>query len=126
VQDFAKEKVNIEQICKTIIVKGRKTDTCYGILLRGNDRLDFKLAKKELGEEIKIADREDVFKIAEVEPGAVCPFILNAPLFVDRKVLLLERINCGSGYHLAGLEFKTEDLVKGKEFTVIDVAKVID
>lgn len=123
VQKYAKETVDTNEVCKTIILKGRKSGTCYALLLRGNDKVHFGLAKKQFGEEVKIADKEDVFRVAEVEPGAVCPFILNAPLFVDSRVLELKRMNCGSGDHLHGLEFETADLIRGKDYKVVNIAK---
>ncbi|MFH0905502.1 MAG: YbaK/EbsC family protein [bacterium] len=121
---YSEGDVKSEEICKTIILRGKKTGKKVAILLRGNDKLNFSEAKKNLGEEMTIANEEQVKEIAGVEPGAVCPLLLNTELLVDKRVLDLERINCGSGNHLYGLEFKTEDLAKVIDYQIVDLAKI--
>ncbi|MBI4134531.1 MAG: YbaK/EbsC family protein [Candidatus Sungbacteria bacterium] len=123
VVNFSKGDINPSEICKTIILKGKKSGKRYAILLRGSDRLNFSAAKQLLGEEMRIGDAGDVKEVTGVEPGAVCPFLLDVPLFVDKRVLELENINCGSGEHLYGLEFVPEDLGKGVSYQVGDFAK---
>lgn len=120
---FSEGRVNPEEICKTIILRGRKTDKSMAVFLRGNDKLDFSKLKKIFGEEVAIADAERVKKVAGVEPGAVCPFLIQPPLFVDEKVFELENVHCGSGHHLFGIEFKTEDLGKGVVCEISDFSK---
>lgn len=120
---YSKGDIVPEEICKTILLYGTKTKNKLGILLRGNDKIDFAKIKKVCGEEMRIAHEEEVRHAAGVDPGAVCPFLLRVPLYVDTHVLLLNKINCGSGDHLFGLEFKTEDLKKGVEYTEVDIAK---
>ena len=123
VMRYSEGKVNADEICKTIILRGKKTGKKLAILLRGNDRVDFSAAKKLFGEEMTVANQEEVREAAGVEPGAVCPFLLKVPLFVDRKVLDLKRINCGSGDHLCGLEFETKDLAKGVNYDTVDLSR---
>lgn len=120
---YSEGDVKPEEICKTIILRGKKTGKKIAILLRGNDRVDFSETKKVLGEEMVIANEEQVKETANVEPGAVCPFLLHIELLVDKRVLILERINCGSGNHLYGLEFKIKDLAKGVDYKIVDLAK---
>lgn len=107
-----------------MILRGRKSGKKVAILLRGNDRVDFSKAKKFFGEEMAIADEEQVKEAAGVEPGAVCPFLVNVLLFVEKGVMNLKRINCGSGNHLYGLEFITADLIKWRDFQETDLAKI--
>lgn len=120
---LSKGKLQGDEVCKTIIIKGRKTGTFYGILLRGVDKLDFKKIKKLLGEEHTVATADEVKEVAGVCPGAVCPFLLSCPLFVEERVIALSRFNCGSGHHLYGLECKVEDIEKGVSYTVISTRK---
>lgn len=120
---FSQTTISPEEICKTIIIKGRKTGMKIAVLVRGNDRLNFSKAKKIFGEEMCIGSEEDVLKSAGVEPGAVCPFLLSVPLCVDSRVIELKQINCGSGDHLQGLEFNTENLKTIASYRVIDIAK---
>ncbi len=124
VVEYSEGNINSEEICKTIALKGKKTGRMVAVLLRGNDRVNFSEAKILFGEEMTIADQEQVKEVAGVEPGAVCPFLLSVPLFVDRKVLDLKRINCGSGDHLYGLEFRTEDLARVMSYEIVNLAKI--
>ncbi len=112
-----------EEVCKTIILHGKKSDKSIAIFLKGEDKIDFKAAKILFGEEMSIATPEQVMKAAEVEPGAVCPFILSVPLYVDERVTKLTQVNCGSGHHLFGLEFQFKDLEKIKPYKIVQIAK---
>lgn len=121
--NMSKGDVPVNEICKTVIVKGKKMGKLYGVLVQGMDKIGFPKLKKVLGEEMTMGDFADVKAAAGVEPGAVCPFLLSVPLLVDLKVEGMERMNCGSGDHLFGLEFNQKDLKKVVEYTVGDFAK---
>src|SRR3989338_5150485 len=86
---LAKEAVKPEEVCKTIVLRGKQTNAKAAIFLRGNDKGDFSAAKKYFGEEMAIATPEQVEEVAGVAPGAVCPFLLTVPLFLDQQVLSL-------------------------------------
>jgi len=115
-------KVKTEEICKTIILMSKKNGKAAALLLRGCDKLDFSAVKNLFGERLAIASPDQVKKVTGVEPGAVCPLMLKAPLFVDQKVLALKNINCGSGHHLYGIEFQTKDLIKGVNYKTANFA----
>ncbi|MEI6296066.1 MAG: YbaK/EbsC family protein [bacterium] len=121
VKKFNNGLVNLEEICKTIILVGKKTGLKIAVLFRGNDRLNFKQVKKLFGGEMRIADAEEVRGSGGGEIGAVCPFLVNIPLFVDKKVFQLEKINCGSGEHSCGLEVRVIDLEKISNFQVVEI-----
>lgn len=123
VMRYAEKPIVMGEICKTLIVKGRKTSTLQAIFLQGKDMIDFKKLKNIFGEATEMGNFDDVIKASHVEPGAVCPFLLNVPLLVDRNVLTLERVNCGSGSLLYGLEFFIQDLEKVKEYKIEDLVK---
>lgn len=120
---FSNGAVILNEICKTVIVKGKKSRNLYGVLLQGMDKINFSKLKAVLGEEMTMGDFSDVKNVAGVEPGAVCPFLLTVPLLVDTKVEAMGRINCGSGDHLLSLEFDRKDLKEVVEYTVGDFVK---
>lgn len=122
---YSKGEVTPEEICKTIILKGKKTAKKYAVLLRGMDRVNFPAAKKVFREEMTIANSKEVKEAGGIEPGAVCPLLLNVPLYVDKRVLGLKRINCGSGDHLHELEFDLKDLSQAVNYLVVDLAKLV-
>jgi prolyl-tRNA synthetase len=119
---YAKEPLDPDEICKTMILKDEKGNK-YAVMLLGYHRIDFAKAKGFLCSALSIASSEEVKEATGIEPGAVCPILLRIPLFVDRRVLEKEKINFGSGDHLYGLEVHTRDLEKIANFRVVDVAQ---
>lgn len=120
---FSNGEVILNEICKTVIVKGRKTGKLYGLFLQGTDKISFTKVKKVTGEEMTMGDVSDVKIASGVEPGAVCPFLLSVQLLVDNKIEGMERVNCGSGEHLFGLEFNPKDLKTCVEYVSGDFIK---
>ena len=119
---YSKAEINVDEICKTMILKDREKGR-YAVLLLGGDRVDYGKASEAIGEKVSIASFAEVKEAVGVDPGAVCPLTLGMDLLVDHKVLDRERINFGSGDHLYGLEIRTRDLEKVVGFRVVDVAK---
>ena len=120
---YSKGPINVDEICKTMILKDRKGGR-YAVLLRGGDRVDYGKSGEAIGEKVGIASFAEVKVAVGVDPGAVCPLLLEMDLLVDRRVMELEKLNFGSGNHLYGLEIKTRDLEKVVDFRVVDIAKV--
>jgi len=120
---YAQEEINPNEICKTIIVKDKKNDR-YALLLKGNQKIDFSKVKDIIGSKISTISYEDLKKSTGTEPGAVCPILLDFPIFVDKKVLETNKINFGSGDHLYGLEINSKDLNKAINFKVFDIAQI--
>lgn len=119
---FSKEEIDVDEICKTMILKDREGGR-YAVLLLGGDRVDYGKASKAIGRKVSIASFREVREAVGVEPGAVCPLTLEMDLLVDHRVLDRERINFGSGDHLYGLEIRARDLEKAVGFRVVDIAK---
>jgi prolyl-tRNA editing enzyme YbaK/EbsC (Cys-tRNA(Pro) deacylase) len=117
--EYSKEDINREEICKTILVKHK--DQYYALFLRGADKVDFKKLKAVIGK-ASIASRDEVLRVAGVEPGAVCPLLLNVPVLVDKRVLELRRVNFGSGDHLYGVELASGDLGRVLDYRTVDIA----
>jgi|GEM_PF-537021 len=123
--EYAKAEIDPADICKTIILRGKKSGKAVAIMLKGDDKVDFKEAKRHFGEEMAIADVGQVKEASGSEPGAVCPFLLRVPLSVDRRVAESKTINCGSGDPLTGLEFRTEDLARAVTYEIVAVPRTI-
>jgi prolyl-tRNA editing enzyme YbaK/EbsC (Cys-tRNA(Pro) deacylase) len=118
----AEDEVNPNEICKTIIIKDKKGDK-YAFFLKGDQKIDFSKAKEIVGKKISIISFEDLKKTTGKEPGAICPFLLQIPIYVDKKVFETEKINFGSGDHLYGLEISSVDLKKVIEFQEVEVSQ---
>ena len=117
---YSRGALKIEEICKTIIMKD--SDGIYGVLLLGKDRIDYKKLKEFRGLKPRIANSGEVSNVAGVEPGAVCPLLLDVPLIVDPEVFKRQRINFGSGHHLYGLEMDPGDLSQIVDYYVAKVS----
>ena len=114
------EDINPEEICKTILVK-QKT-RYYAVFLRGADKIDFKKLKDVIGK-VSIASRVEVLAVSGVEPGAVCPLLVDIPVLVDRRVLRLKKLNFGSGNHLFGVEIAAGDLELVLDYRLVEIAE---
>ncbi len=119
---YAKHEVDLDEICKTIILKDGE-GLMHAVFLRGGDRIDFRKLRGLIGK-ASVAAPDEVEETTGVKPGAVCPLTLDVPLYVDERVFMKERINFGSGNHLYGIELSPKDLAKVMDFKVIDTAKV--
>ena len=118
--EYSKEDINPKEICKTILVK-RKKDY-YALFLRGSDKIDFKKLRALVGK-TSIASKEEVHTVSGVDPGAVCPLLLEVPVIVDQRVLGLDKLNFGSGNHLFGVEIASVDLAKVLDYRLADIAQ---
>ena len=114
------EDISPEEICKTILVK-QKT-RYYAVFLRGADKIDFKKLKDVIGK-VSIASRVEVLAVSGVEPGAVCPLLVDIPVLVDRRVLRLKKLNFGSGDHLFGVEIASCDLELVLDYRLVEIAE---
>jgi prolyl-tRNA editing enzyme YbaK/EbsC (Cys-tRNA(Pro) deacylase) len=119
--EFSKEELNPDEICKTILLNSKKMGK-VALLLKGYKKIDFKKLKPFFGK-MDICSGDEVFQISGFKPGAVCPLSLKIPLYIDKQIFSLDKINFGSGHHKYGIEIQTKDLEKLIDFKVIDALK---
>lgn len=119
---YSVSEIAVDEICKTILLKGSDGEM-HAALLLGSHRIDFMKVGGVIGKNAEIATFEEVKATTGVEPGAVCPILLRVPLLVDRRVLTKEKVNFGSGHHLYGLEIDPRDLDRLVEYHLVDIAE---
>ena len=119
---YSVSEIAVDEICKTILLKDPDGEK-HAALLPGSRRVDLKKVRGVVGVSVRIATFDEVKAATGVEPGAVCPILLKAPLLVDRRVLAKDRINFGSGHHLYGLEIDPRDLERVVEYRLADIAE---
>ena len=112
VQRLGGEKLGDSVTVKTLILKGKQTRNYYPVVVRGTDRLDMTKVKVVFGEGVSMAKADEVLQLAQVEPGAVCPFLIRQKIYIDAEVMKLNKINLGSGDHLYGLATIASELAK--------------
>jgi len=108
---YSKGRLKVDEICKTMILTDDGGYGC-GLLLLGVSRIDFEKLNEVTGRTLNLASRKKVVKLTGIEPGAICPIILDIPLLVEEQVFMKNRINFGSGDHLYGIELDPVDLIK--------------
>ena len=95
--------------------------------LRGSDRLQFGRLARALGvgrDRIAPLSPERVREELGLEPGGVCPLVDrdDVTVLVDRRVLDLPRVFCGSGRNDATFELAPADLVAASRATLSELA----
>jgi prolyl-tRNA editing enzyme YbaK/EbsC (Cys-tRNA(Pro) deacylase) len=120
VMRYSINDINPEEICKTILIKQK--NLYYALFLRGKDKIDFKKLKGLIGKS-SIASLEEVLTVTGVEPGAICPLLVDVPIILDKRVLCLEKLNFGSGNHLYGIEIASSDLECLIRYKLADIAE---
>src|SRR3989338_11697573 len=117
VEDVIKMGVNPDEILKTLIVRSTVKeglefkDKYFALVLRGKDRIDFKKVRRLFGGKSELAKADEVQKVAGVPVGAVCPILLDIPIYIDRGALSLKHVNMGSGDLTIELEMDFSDLL---------------
>ena len=113
------------------MVKGlafRAPDGRYAIVaLRAADRADYKRIADALGirrADLRMATAEEIAADLDMQVGGIVPVPVNsAHVLIDRAVLDLDVIVCGSGRNDATLELATRELLRVAAGTVGDFAK---
>jgi len=118
--EYSKDDIDPDEICKTIIVKVK--GVYYALFLRGKDKIDFKKLRSIIGK-ATIATRKEVLEITGLEPGTICPLLLDLPVIVDERALKIDKLNFGSGNHLYGIEINTNDIDLVLDYRKADFAE---
>ena len=115
---YSRGMIKSDEICKTMILTDDQ-GLGFGVLLLGVSRVDLYKVGEITEKKLHLASRKEVIELTGIEPGAICPIILDIPLLVEKQVLLKNRINFGSGDHLYGIEMNSLDLKKVVEYRII-------
>lgn len=121
VGDVVKSGVEESEIVKTLVI--RANNGFVALAVCGKDRVDFKKVRRLFGSKCNLARADEVQKVVGVPVGAVCPILIGLPLYLDKNVMNLKRINMGSGDLTKGLEMDLTDLLAAVgEYQVADLA----
>ncbi|MBS7619375.1 YbaK/EbsC family protein [Candidatus Bathyarchaeota archaeon] len=120
---YSDEELNLDEICKTIILKDYEGNL-YAAFLLGSHKIDFKKLEKATGAKYSIVKAQEIEEKTKMSPGAVCPLLLRVPILLDKRVLEKRKVNFGSGDHLYGLEIATDDLKRVFSYRIVDIANV--
>jgi len=129
VEDVIKVGVNPDQILKTLIITSTVKeglefkDKYFALVLKGKDRVDFKKVRRIFGGKSELARADEVQKVAGVSVGAVCPILLDIPIYIDENAMNLKQVNMGSGDLTKELEMDFKDLLNAiGEYEVVNLS----
>jgi prolyl-tRNA editing enzyme YbaK/EbsC (Cys-tRNA(Pro) deacylase) len=93
------------------------------ILKKGNDHLSFKKIKKTLKVgDLRFATKEEFEQTTNLPFGAARVYIPGLDTYIDQRVFEKEYLNGGTGSFVCTFKYKTDDLKKIPNSTVIEVS----
>ena len=115
----------LEDSGNTIVVVSKRGMKKYcACVVRGSDRLDVnRVVRKLMGvSRASFASAEEVIELTGMMIGGVTPFALpdDLPVYVDRRVMELERVIVGSGSRSSKILVSPEALARLPSAQVID------
>lgn len=157
VEGVVESGVNRDEIVKTLIIRFHSNSSpglergYAALAVRGKDRVDFKKVRKLFGPstslrvKCELAKPDEVLRVCKVPVGAVCPILLNIPVYSERQ-----NSDVRSGYQtnferrsenhdrkavgiyfdrrvmdLAHVNMGSGDLTKGLEMNLADLLKAV-
>lgn len=124
-QFCAKYGFLLEESGNTIIVTSKRGEKKYcACIVLGTDRLDVNKKVRDLMDvpRLSFASQADTTDLTSMMIGGVTPFGLPSyiPIFVDQKVMFLERLILGGGSRSAKIVLKPQELRKIPSVRVIE------
>ncbi len=115
--------IEMRETTPTLILTSK--DKVYAAIICGDTRISFKNLKSALNlKDVKMADRETVFKLTGSQVGEVSMINRKIVTILDKNVLRNEYCYGGSGAPRSTLKIKTEDLITITRAQVLDFAEL--
>lgn len=113
----------VEQIVKSLIFKGKKTQTPILVLASGANRVNVKNLREHISETVKMADAEFVHEKTGFAIGGVPPIghLKRLETFIDEDLMKSEEIWAAAGTPNAMFKLSPADLKKITAGQVISV-----
>ena len=127
-EEVAQERgVTLSQILKCMVGKD-SDEIIYVMLISGDKKLNIKEVRKLAGgKKIVLFPRDELAEKFGLIVGAINPiqFLGKAMFYLDETILNEEYIDISSGSPNAGIELKTNDLIKLISPTICNIGKTI-
>lgn len=123
----AQQGVILEEMVKSILLRGRRKHRFVMACVTGGDRLDPQAVREHLSGEWKrlsFASAEEIKSVTGYTQGSVAPLCLpeNVPVVFDEAIARCVKVNISSGDPMAGLELDTSDLIRVSGATLGSIA----
>lgn len=114
--------VSVDQIAKSIVLKGSKA---YVVVIAGDKRVDLKKFSFVVGEPVRLATPDEVLALTGFDVGCVPPFghVKKLKTFVDKSVLENKVVYASGGTNSSLLKISVTELLRFLGCSVVEVAK---
>jgi Cys-tRNA(Pro) deacylase len=112
-------------ILKTLILHSSGDEVFFGVIILGDDRLDFKkVAKLASVKKLRLASPEQIEKLTGFQLGGVPPLAVTfcTKGFIDEKVLQKDVVVGAGGDEHCGMRFVPRDLTRAIDIEVASIA----
>lgn len=99
--------VSMDQIVKTLVFIGEEP---VAVLCPGSKRVDTGKLEETLGTDVRMANPDEVIEATGYPIGAVSPFDLDVPIFMEEALLEEEVLRPAAGSRAVGAEIEPEEL----------------
>lgn len=121
----AKINFPIEQVFKTLVVRGNKTGVLLGVV-PGNMQLDLKaLAKLSGNSDVKVVPLKEVETLTGYIRGGVTALACKKPypVYVDETIILFDQISISAGMRGTQILINPDDYTTAVKATIGEISK---
>ncbi|MFB6100637.1 MAG: aminoacyl-tRNA deacylase [Candidatus Nanohalobium sp.] len=118
-ESVEKKGIEAEKIVKTLVfIAGGKP---ISVLCPADSRVSEEKLEEETGEEVRMADPEEVEKATGYIIGGVSPFDLEIPVYMEESILEHEIVDAAAGSRVVGAEVSPEELKECNSAEALDL-----
>ena len=116
------ENTGIEEkeIVKTLVFIGEGP---VAVLAPGHRTVSEEKLEAILGEQVRLADPEEVREASGYRVGGVSPFDLDIPVFMEEGLMQRDRVKPAAGSRVVGVSVRPEDLKEMTGAELVDVMR---
>lgn len=115
--------VNVAQIIKSLVFRGKDTNTAYLLLVSGANRVHERRTSKQIGEKLSRADADFVREHTGFAIGGVSPLgaVGDVKIYIDQTLLDLGAIWAAAGHPRSVFPTTAKELISITGAQTIDV-----
>ncbi len=106
------QDIKLTEVAKGVLVKGKKN--LYIAVLPAGSNCDFKALGKLTTDKLSMAKEKDITTKLKTKVGLIAPFgsLYKLPVFLDKKLAKVKRLNIPAGSYTESIEINLKDYLK--------------
>jgi Cys-tRNA(Pro) deacylase len=108
------------QIVKTLVFRG---ENFFAVLAPGDSRVDEERLEELRGEDVRMANPDEVEQSTGYVIGGVSPFDLEIPVYMEESLTEYNRVRPAAGSRNVGVEISPEELAETNNAEVTDLTE---